>query len=148
MEQRVFEGAIKLMVGDGIIENLPYALQQKNCEKIMIVSDEPAFRLGYVDMVKRAFVASPIEVRYVYKGVGDIALDKDAEEIARKYKYFSCDGIIAIGKKSAIMAAKVAKILITEDARYVSSFKSNKLTDYPTDTALLITVSPPVTLYL
>lgn len=140
MEQRVFESAIKLMVGDGIIENLPYVLKQKNCEKIMIVSDEPAYRLGYVDMIKRALSSSPIEIKYIYKNVGDIALDKDAEEITRKYKYFACNGIIAIGKKSAIMAAKVAKVLITEDARYVSSFKSNKLTDYPTDTALLIAV--------
>ena len=39
MEQRVFESAIKLVVGDGIIENLSYVLNQKHCEKVMIVSD-------------------------------------------------------------------------------------------------------------
>ncbi len=140
MELKVFESAIKLMVGDGIIENLSYVLNQKHCEKVMIVSDEPAYRLGYVDMIKRALSISPIEIKYLYKGVGDIALDKDVEEIASKYRHFNCDGIIAIGKKSAIMAAKGAKILITEDARYVSSFKSNKLTDFPTDTALLVAI--------
>ena len=140
MDIRVFENTIKLMVGDGIVDNLPYVLSQKNCEKVMIVSDEPAFRLGYVDMVKRALANSPVEIKYLYNSVGDIALDKDSEEIARKYKNFNCDGIIAIGKKSAIMAAKGAKVLITEDVRYLSSFKSNNLTDFPSDTALLITI--------
>lgn len=140
MKERIFENTIKLMVGDGIVNSLPYTLTQKNCEKVMIVCDEPAYRLGYVDLVKNALSSSPIEVKYIYKGVGDIALDTDAEDIARNYKYFKCDCIIAIGKKSAIMAAKGAKVLITEDVRYVSSFKSKGLTEYPTDNALLVCV--------
>ena len=140
MSERIFENTIKLMVGDGIVNSLPYTLTQKNCEKVMIVCDEPGYRLGYVDLIKRALASSPIELKYVFKGVGDIAIDKDVEDIARYYKYFKCDCIIAVGKKSAIMAAKGAKILITEDIRYVSSFKSNDLTEFPTDNALLVCV--------
>ena len=140
MEDIVFENNLKLMVGEDIINNLPYSLSLRNCEKAMIVCDEPAYRLGYVDMVKTAFSNSPIDIMFVYQKVGDIALDTDIEEIARKFKYFKCDSIIAIGKKSAVMAAKGAKILITEGVRYVSHYKKESLSDYPTEDLQLVVV--------
>ncbi len=43
-----FNETIKLMVGDNIISTLPYAFSQRDCARIMIVCDEPAYRLGYV----------------------------------------------------------------------------------------------------
>ena len=105
MENIVFDDTINLMVGERIVNSLPFILAQKNCQRVIIVCDEPAFRLGYVDLVKHAFAYAPVDVEYIYKGIGDIATDKDVEEIVRKYRYFNCDGIIAVGKKAAIMAS-------------------------------------------
>ena len=107
MEQiAAFDNTIKLLVGNNIMNNLPYSLSLRNCEHVMIVCDEIAYRLGYVDYVKTAFENSSIEIVYTYNKVGDIALDKDAESIARHYRYYKCDAIIAVGRKAAILAAK------------------------------------------
>ena len=141
MEQiAAFDNTIKLLVGNNIMNNLPYSLSLRNCEHVMIVCDEIAYRLGYVDYVKTAFENSSIEIVYTYNKVGDIALDKDAESIARHYRYYKCDAIIAVGRKAAILAAKGAKLLITESVRYFSHYLSNSISQYATNSTVLVTV--------
>ena len=141
MEELVtFDSTIKLLVGETVTSNLPYTLSLRNVEKVMIVCDEIAFRLGYVDMVKTAFQNTQINIAFVYKKVGDVPLDKDVEEIARHYRYYKCDAIIAVGRKAAIQAAKGAKVLIVEGVRYLSHFMSNSLTEFPTDNVCLVAV--------
>ena len=135
-----FDNTIKLLVGTGIINNLPYSLSLRNCEKVMIVCDEIAYRLGYVDIVKTAFDNSSIEITYTYKKIGDVALDKDAEEIARQYRYYKCDAIVAIGRKAAMLAAKGAKLLITEAVSYFSHYLSNSISEFPTGSTILVSI--------
>ena len=135
-----FDNTIKLLVGTDVINDLPYNLSLKNCEKVMIVCDEIAFRLGYVDMVKNVFTTSPIDIVYIYKKIGDVATDKDVEEIARMYRYYKCDSIIAIGRKASILAAKGAKLLIVESVRYLSHYVANPISEYPTNETCLVCV--------
>ncbi len=135
-----FQETIKLMVGDNIISTLPYTMAQRNCLRVLIVCDEPAYRLGYVDMVKNVFINTAIEVVEVYKGVGDVATDKNAEEIARKYTYLKCDAIIAVGKKATVEAAKGAKILLIEGVRYVSHYIDNSISEYATQDVQLFVI--------
>lgn len=135
-----FDNTIKLLVGTDVINDLPYNLSLKNCEKVMIVCDEIAFRLGYVDMVKNVFTTSPIDIVYIYKKIGDVATDKDVEEIARMYRYYKCDTIIAIGRKASMLAAKGAKLLIVESVRYLSHYIANPISEYPTNDACLVCV--------
>ena len=135
-----YENTIKLMVGENVISNLPYTFKQRDCQRIMIVCDEPAYRLGYVDLIKYAFISDPVDIVYAYKGIRDIATTKDVEEIVKQYKFLKCDGIIAIGKKAAIMAAKGAKVLLTEGIRYCNHYRANALTEYPTQNVYLFCV--------
>ncbi len=135
-----FDNSIKLLVGANVINDLPYHLSLKNCEKVMIVCDEIAYRLGYVDMVKNVFQASPIDIVYTYKKIGDIATDKDVEEIARMYRYYKCDSIIAIGRKASMLSAKGAKLLVVEAVRYLSHYASNPVSEYPTNNSCLVCV--------
>lgn len=141
MEEIVsFENTIKLLVGTNIMNNLPYSLSLRNCEKAMIVCDEIAYRLGYVDYVKTAFDNSAVEIVYTYNKIGDVALDKDVESIARHYRYYKCDAIIAIGRKASMLAAKGAKLLITESVRYLSHYLSSSISQYATDSTVLVAV--------
>ena len=135
-----FDNTIKLLVGTNIINNLPYSLSLRNCEKAMIVCDEIAYRLGYVDYVKTAFENSSVEIVYTYKNIGDIALDKDAESIARHYRYYKCDAIIAVGRKATMLAAKGAKLLITESVRYFTHYLSSSISEYATNSTVLVSV--------
>ncbi len=135
-----FDNTIKLLVGTDVINDLPYNLSLKNCEKVMIVCDEIAFRLGYVDMVKNVFTTSPIDIVYIYKKIGDVATDKDVEEIARMYRYYKCDSIIAIGRKASMLAAKGAKLLVVESVRYISHYIANPISEYPTNDVCLVCV--------
>ncbi len=140
MENIVFDDTMNLMVGERIVDSLPFVLAQKNCQKVMIVCDEPAYRLGYVDIVTHAFAYASIDVEYVYKNVGDVATVRDVEEIKKKYKHYKCDCIVAIGKKAAIMAAKGAKTLIVDGTNYVSHYVNDKLSDYQADNTILVTI--------
>ena len=69
MENIVFDDTINLMVGERIVNSLPFILAQKNCQRVIIVCDEPAFRLGYVDMVKRTHkrIGASFPVTMVYQ---------------------------------------------------------------------------------
>ena len=122
VENYSFENNSKFLIGDNATYNVPYELAQLGCTRAMIVSDETSYRIGNYDYVKGIFKLHKIAIGATFRKVQDVADSQTCEEIARRYRASNCDCIIAVGKKSAIFAAKGAKILLTEDIRYISHY--------------------------
>ncbi len=140
MQEYIFDNNVKLLVGDKAIYNLPYELAQLNCKRVLLLSDEISYRVGNWNYVKNIFKSQNIEICATYRKIQDVATNKDCERIAINYKAGNCDCIIAVGKKAAIMAAKGAKILLTEDQNYISHYAIEGIDNFAVRNVPLIVV--------
>ena len=107
-----FANPAKICSGRGALENIPYELKMLGGHCPMILSDNTLKKLGLLDLLLKAMPEVPIGRVYT-----DIPTDSSVEtvnQIAREYRAYGCDSIIALGGGSVLDTAKGLKLVISQ----------------------------------
>ena len=108
-----FYSPVKLIAGEGGLENIPYEINNLGAKKPLILAAEPIISNKLIDILLRALEDYKIDVGKV---IHDIPIDSSIEvvnDIARIYRELGCDSIIAIGGGSIIDTAKGVNIIVS-----------------------------------
>ncbi|MCM1991044.1 iron-containing alcohol dehydrogenase [Oceanirhabdus seepicola] len=108
-----FYSPVKLLAGEGGIENIPYELSNLGAKKPLILAAEPIISNKIIDILLGALEDYKMDVGKV---IHDIPIDSSIEvvnDIAKIYRKIGCDSIIAIGGGSIIDTAKGVNIVVS-----------------------------------
>jgi len=108
-----FYSPVKLLAGEGGIENIPYELSNLGAKKPLILAAEPIISNKIIDILLGALEDYKMDVGKV---IHDIPIDSSIEvvnDIAKIYRKLGCDSIIAIGGGSIIDTAKGVNIVVS-----------------------------------
>ena len=100
---------VRIAFGDGVIAELPHALEALGATGALVVSEEPV--AGHPDVVSALAAAGAAGVRLerVVKGAGEPTFTL-ADELAAQVRELGLDAVVGIGGGSALDAAKAARI--------------------------------------
>lgn len=109
-----FMNPTKLCSGKGAVDNLAYELEILGARHPMVLSDAMLESLGTLKLVTDALGETKIGRIFT-----DIPRDSSVEtvnRIAREYRDFECDAIVALGGGSVLDTAKGVRLLIAQGA--------------------------------
>jgi alcohol dehydrogenase len=109
-----FTNPTKLCSGKGAQENLAYELDILGARHPMILSDAMLARIGTLQKVTDAL--ADVQIGRIFTDIPrDSSIDV-VNQIAREYRDFSCDALVALGGGSVLDTAKGVRLLIAQDA--------------------------------
>jgi alcohol dehydrogenase len=109
-----FTNPTKLCSGKGALENLAYELDILGARHPMILSDAMLARIGTLQKVTDAL--ADVQIGRIFTDIPrDSSIDV-VNQIAREYRDFSCDALVALGGGSVLDTAKGVRLLIAQDA--------------------------------
>ncbi len=109
-----FINPTKLCSGKGALDNLAYELEMLGACRPMVLSDAMLEKLGTLRQVTEAL--GEMQIGRVFT---DIPRDSGVEvvnRIAREYRDFDCDALVALGGGSVLDTAKGVRLLIAQGA--------------------------------
>ena len=107
----------RLVYGIGILGNIGNSVKHFGKRRAILVTDKILVKAGPVDIVKKGFENTNIEIVCKYDNVPPNSTIKTVKSCALLAKKHKCDMIIAIGGGSVIDTAKVANILIVKGGK-------------------------------
>ena len=107
----------RLVYGIGILGNIGSSIQHFGKRRAILVTDKILVKAGPVDIVKKGFKNTNIDIVCKYDNVPPNSTIKTIKSCALLAKKHKCDMIIAIGGGSVIDTAKVANILIVKGGK-------------------------------
>lgn len=110
-----FLNSVKILSGRNALENIPYELKNLGAVRPIILTDNLLAKIGLVDHVVNAFKGSDIVIGSIFEDIPPDSSVAIVNKIAKIYREFKCDSIIAIGGGSVIDTAKGLNILISEE---------------------------------
>ncbi len=109
-----FTNPTKLCSGKGAADNLEYELEILGVLHPMVLSDRVLEKIGTLGIVLDAL--HTVQPGRVFTDIPrDSSIDV-VNRIAREYREFGCDGLIAVGGGSVLDTAKGVRLLISQDA--------------------------------
>lgn len=120
-----FINSVKILCGDGALENLAYELDFLGCKSPLLLSDEGLVKVGTVDMVKAACKGVAFNTTFT-----DIPADSSTltiNQIARLYNHNKCDGIVALGGGSVIDTAKGVRLMLSQKVENILTLSGNEI---------------------
>lgn len=108
-----FSNPTKLCSGAGAIYNLAYELSILGVERPMVLSDAMLKEIGSLDVVLEAL--GEVQIGRVFT---DIPRDSSVDvvnQIAKEYREFACDGIVALGGGSVLDTAKGVRLMVSQN---------------------------------
>ncbi len=109
-----FTNPTKLCSGKGAADNLEYELEILGVRRPMVLSDRVLEKIGTLKIVLNAL--REIQTGRIFT---DIPRDSSVEvvnRIAKEYREFDCDGLVAVGGGSVLDTAKGVRLLISQGA--------------------------------
>lgn len=109
-----FINPTKLCSGKGALDNLAYELEMLDARHPMVLSDAMLEKLGTLKLVTEAL--GEVRIGRIFT---DIPRDSSVEvvnRIAREYRDFGCDALVALGGGSVLDTAKGVRLLIAQNA--------------------------------
>jgi len=110
-----FLNSVKILSGRNALENIPFELKNLDAGRPIILTDNLLSKIGLVDHVVNAFKGSDIVIGTIFEDIPPDSSVAIVNNIAKIYRQFQCDSIIAIGGGSVIDTAKGLNILISEE---------------------------------
>lgn len=106
----------KLIAGAGLAGDFSTELADLGIQRPLIVCDPVVRRLGLVDGVVAGLENAGLTIGAIYDQVPPNSEMGVVRQVADAFRSADCDGFIAIGGGSTIDTAKVANVMVTEDA--------------------------------
>ncbi len=107
----------KLIYGIGILKDLGPAVERFGKRRAILVTDKVLLKAGPVEMVRKGFENTPIEIVCCYSNVPPNSAIRTVTNCARLARKHKCDMFIAVGGGSVIDTAKVANLLVVKGGR-------------------------------
>ena len=107
----------KLVYGIGILSNIGDSVTHFGRRRAILVTDKILLRAGPVDLVKKAFKKTSIEIACTFSNVPPNSTIETVKKCASLAKRHKCNMLIAVGGGSVIDTAKVANILIVKGGK-------------------------------
>ncbi len=126
MKSNYFEwiNSVKILCGDGAIENIPYELDFFHCKNPLLLSDEGLKKIGtvdrFVDMLKS------VKISRIFTNIPADSSTTTINEIVEYYKQNKCDGIIAVGGGSVIDTAKGVRMVLSQGKTDINTLMGNE----------------------
>ncbi len=101
---------VKVISGHNVLELIPGFLTQLGSSNPLLIADKGVTAVGLIKLASEAMGLKDITI------YDDVPADSDLQtikDIAKVYRYESCDSIIAIGGGSVIDTAKGVNVLVT-----------------------------------
>lgn len=126
MANNYFEwvNSVKILCGDGAIENIPYELNFLGCKNPLLLSDEGLRKIGSVD--KLVSLLKNVDIKNIFTDIPADSSTKTINDIVSIYKNKRCDGIIALGGGSVIDTAKGVRIVLGQGKSDINALMGNE----------------------
>ncbi|MDO4323267.1 MAG: iron-containing alcohol dehydrogenase [Lachnospiraceae bacterium] len=109
-----FTNPTKLCSGKGALENLAYELEMLGASHPMVLSDGMLEKIGTLKLVTDAL--SDMKIGRIFTDIPRDSSIETVNRIAREYRDFECDALVALGGGSVLDTAKGVRLLISQDA--------------------------------
>lgn len=107
-----FTNPTKICSGKGALGNITYELNMLGARCPMILSDVTLKKLGLLDILLKAI--PHIQIGRIYTDIPTDSSVETVNAIAKEYRAFGCDSIIALGGGSVLDTAKGLKLMISQ----------------------------------
>ncbi len=109
-----YHNPVKILSGEGALENIPYELGVLEAKAPLLLSDAGLVQVGAVDLVLRHM--RPAVPKAVYTEIPPDSSVAVVNQIARFFTESGCDSILAVGGGSVIDTAKGVRMVIGQNA--------------------------------
>ena len=110
-----FYNPVKINAGSEALETIPYELKQMNVSRPIIITDKGITNAGLLKILIDSFDDSELVIGVIYDETPPDSSLKTVNEIAKLYREYKCDSIIALGGGSPMDTAKGVNIIISEN---------------------------------
>ncbi len=126
MANNYFEwvNSVKILCGDGAIENILYELDFLGCKNPLLLSDEGLRKIGSVD--KLVSLLKSVNIKNIFTDIPADSSTKTINDIVSIYKNKKCDGIIALGGGSVIDTAKGVRMVLGQGKSDINALMGNE----------------------
>lgn len=114
-----YHNPVKILSGEGALENIPYEFYTLNGKKPLLLSDPGLVSAGVVDILKKAI--APLKPGAEYTRIPPDSSTEVVNEIGAFYRETGCDSILAVGGGSVIDTAKGVRILLSQQGENVEN---------------------------
>lgn len=118
MKTRYFEfhNKSKLLSGKNALDHISFELDNMMCKNPMLITDKMLVKFGHLKLVEDSLDEGGIQIGYIYDDVPADSSVKVCNEIAKLYKQYNCDSIIALGGGSVLDTSKGVNLVISSGA--------------------------------
>ena len=109
-----FINPTKLCSGKGAVDNLAYELKILGSHHPMVLSDEMLEKIGTLKLALDAL--EDVKAGRIFTDIPRDSSIDTVNRIAKEYRDFGCDGLVALGGGSVLDTAKGVRLLIAQDA--------------------------------
>lgn len=126
MANNYFEwvNSVKILCGDGAIENIPYELDFLSCKNPLLLSDDGLKKIGSVD--KLVGLLKGVKIKNIFTDIPADSSTETINNIVTMYKDKKCDGIIALGGGSVIDTAKGVRMVLGQGKSDINTLMGNE----------------------
>lgn len=107
---------VKIISGHDALESVGHELKLLGAERPIVITFKTAVKVGLDKLLIDSLAGYDITVGALYKDTPPDSSNLVVNEIARMYKQYNCDSIIALGGGSVLDTAKGVNIVVTENA--------------------------------
>ena len=109
-----FTNPTKLCSGKGALGNLAYELEILGASHPMVLSDAMLEKIGSLKLVTDAL--ADVRIGRIFTDIPRDSSIETVNRIAREYRDFGCDALVALGGGSVLDTAKGVRLLISQNA--------------------------------
>ena len=110
-----YHNAVKILSGEGALENIPYELGVLEAKVPLLLSDQGLVKVGAVDLVLSHM--KPAVPKATFTEIPPDSSVEVVNKIARFFTESGCDSILAVGGGSVIDTAKGVRMVISQSAQ-------------------------------
>jgi alcohol dehydrogenase len=108
-----FANPTKLCSGAGAVGNLSYELEMLGVHRPMVLSDAMLREIGTLKLVTEAM--SQVQIGRIFTDIPRDSSVETVNRIAKEYRAFACDGLVALGGGSVLDTAKGVRLMISQN---------------------------------
>lgn len=109
-----FTNPTKLCSGKGALSNLAYELEISGASHPMILSDAMLEKIGTLKLVIKAL--GDVQIGRVFTDIPRDSSIETVNRIAKEYRDYGCDALVALGGGSVLDTAKGVRLLIAQNS--------------------------------